>query len=64
MLMYYGLCSHHFFETEVRDLTAESLQMEFNTIRVATQNFAADRKLGQGGFGEVYKVHLYKNYRT
>lgn len=35
---------------------AESLQFDFNTIRVATDNFSDANKLGQGGFGAVYKV--------
>ncbi|CAL5409669.1 unnamed protein product [Camellia sinensis] len=35
--------------------TKESLQYDFNTIRVATNNFSAANKLGQRGFGVVYK---------
>ncbi|CAM8915258.1 unnamed protein product [Rhodiola kirilowii] len=35
--------------------SAESLQMDFGTIRSATSNFSGDNKLGQGGFGSVYK---------
>ncbi|KAI7999222.1 Cysteine-rich receptor-like protein kinase 26, partial [Camellia lanceoleosa] len=35
--------------------TMESLQYNFNTIRVATNNFSDANKLGQGGFGVVYK---------
>jgi len=38
--------------------TAESLQFDFRTIRVATDNFSIDNKLGEGGFGSVYKVTL------
>ncbi|XP_015882302.2 cysteine-rich receptor-like protein kinase 44 [Ziziphus jujuba] len=38
--------------------TAESLQYDFNTIRVATENFSAANKLGQGGFGPVYRGKL------
>ncbi|XP_074304461.1 cysteine-rich receptor-like protein kinase 6 [Silene latifolia] len=37
---------------------ADSLQFDFNTIQVATHNFAAENKLGEGGFGEVYKGQL------
>jgi len=34
----------------------ESLQFDLSTIEAATNNFSADNKLGEGGFGEVYKV--------
>ncbi|KAL5841887.1 hypothetical protein ACOSQ3_012490 [Xanthoceras sorbifolium] len=37
---------------------AESLQFDFNTIRVATDDFSDLNKLGQGGFGAVYKGRL------
>ena len=36
----------------------ESLQFDFRTITVATENFSDTNKLGQGGFGAVYKVIL------
>ncbi|CAN4083855.1 unnamed protein product [Withania somnifera] len=38
--------------------TTESLQYEFSTIRAATDNFSNANKLGQGGFGSVYKGKL------
>lgn len=38
--------------------SAESLKIDFNTIRSATNNFAEDKKLGEGGFGEVFKGKL------
>ena len=34
----------------------ECLQFDFGKIRVATQNFSDANKLGEGGFGTVYKV--------
>ncbi|KAL5579103.1 hypothetical protein UlMin_011545 [Ulmus minor] len=36
----------------------ESLQYDFSTIRNATDNFSEENKLGQGGFGAVYKGRL------
>jgi len=36
---------------------AESLQFNFDTIRVATSNFSDDNELGRGGFGVVYQVN-------
>ncbi|KAL3345503.1 hypothetical protein AABB24_024460 [Solanum stoloniferum] len=38
--------------------TAESFQYDFSTIRAATDNFSSSNKLGQGGFGPVYKGKL------
>jgi hypothetical protein len=34
----------------------ESLQFDLSSIEAATNNFSPDNKLGEGGFGEVYKV--------
>ncbi|XP_047339692.1 cysteine-rich receptor-like protein kinase 15 [Impatiens glandulifera] len=36
----------------------ESLQYDFKIIKAATQNFSAANKLGEGGFGIVYKGML------
>ncbi|KAK2644349.1 hypothetical protein Ddye_019544, partial [Dipteronia dyeriana] len=36
----------------------ESLQFDIGTIRAATENFSEAKKLGQGGFGPVYKGTL------
>ncbi|KAL0659598.1 hypothetical protein Bca4012_080183 [Brassica carinata] len=38
--------------------TAESLQLDYRTIQTATNDFAESNKIGQGGFGEVYKGTL------
>ncbi|XP_055805497.1 cysteine-rich receptor-like protein kinase 44 [Solanum dulcamara] len=38
--------------------TAESFQYDFSTIRAATDDFSSANKLGQGGFGPVYKGKL------
>ncbi|KAL5578988.1 hypothetical protein UlMin_011430 [Ulmus minor] len=38
--------------------TTESLQFDFATMEAATNKFFDDNKLGEGGFGEVYKGTL------
>ncbi|MBA0811721.1 hypothetical protein Gohar_003593 [Gossypium harknessii] len=46
-------------ENEKNDISAiETLQYDFSTIEVATNNFSYSNKLGEGGFGEVYKGTL------
>ncbi|KAL2538983.1 cysteine-rich receptor-like protein kinase 10 [Forsythia ovata] len=35
--------------------TIESLQYDLNMIGLATNNFSPDNKIGEGGFGSVYK---------
>ncbi|XP_061353836.1 cysteine-rich receptor-like protein kinase 44 isoform X3 [Gastrolobium bilobum] len=52
---------HSLKNTEVDDdeiITNESLQFNFDTIRVATDDFSDANKLGQGGFGAVYRGRL------
>ncbi|XP_042478334.1 cysteine-rich receptor-like protein kinase 10 isoform X2 [Macadamia integrifolia] len=36
-------------------IEAESLQFDFSTVLTATDNFADVNKIGEGGFGEVFK---------
>ncbi|KAI4298621.1 hypothetical protein L6164_032157 [Bauhinia variegata] len=45
-------------ETENDIKPTDSIQFEFRTIQVATNNFSNANKLGQGGFGPVYKGKL------
>jgi hypothetical protein len=34
----------------------------FHLIEAATENFATRNKLGEGGFGPVYKVDIFLSY--
>ncbi|XP_076950571.1 cysteine-rich receptor-like protein kinase 15 [Bidens hawaiensis] len=46
-------------ENETTDIdNVESLKYNFNVVRTATNNFSEYNKLGQGGFGAVYKGML------
>ncbi|THG17307.1 hypothetical protein TEA_008591 [Camellia sinensis var. sinensis] len=45
-------------ETAEEISIVESLQYNFDTISVATDNFSDANKLGQGGFGAVYRGRL------
>uniref|UniRef100_A0A7N2R5L6 Cysteine-rich receptor-like protein kinase 10 n=1 Tax=Quercus lobata TaxID=97700 RepID=A0A7N2R5L6_QUELO len=47
-----GLLNYH-AASEIT--TVESLQFDFGTIEVATNKFSDDNKIGEGGFGKVYK---------
>ncbi|KAJ4880817.1 cysteine-rich RLK (RECEPTOR-like protein kinase) 18 [Raphanus sativus] len=40
------------------EIPTESIQFDLNTIEAATNNFFERNKLGEGGFGEVYKGML------
>ncbi|XWS19474.1 hypothetical protein CRYUN_Cryun31cG0019300 [Craigia yunnanensis] len=45
--------------TEPKEISGvESLQFDFDTVLIATNDFSDDNKLGQGGFGAVYKGQL------
>ncbi|CAI9787890.1 unnamed protein product [Fraxinus pennsylvanica] len=50
---------HRHLSRRVREIsTIECLQYDLRTIRAATDNFSDANKLGQGGFGVVYKGKL------
>jgi len=36
----------------------------YNVLKVATKDFHRSNKLGEGGFGAVYKVNSYFNFFT
>ena len=40
----------------------ELLVYDFEKVAMATNNFHLTNKLGQGGFGPVYKVYKFMNY--
>lgn len=44
------------------DSGVRAKRYEYNELRVATKNFAEERKLGQGAYGAVYKVLINLNY--
>lgn len=35
------------------------LTYRYNDLKSATKNFNEENKLGEGGFGDVYKVYIY-----
>ncbi|MED6151739.1 hypothetical protein PIB30_085280 [Stylosanthes scabra] len=45
-------------ESDEEIVADQSLQFTFDTIRVATEDFSYSNKLGEGGFGAVYKGTL------
>ena len=52
----------HFMEGQMHDQddTGETYFFNLTTILVATNNFSDSNKLGEGGFGPVYKVEKTK----
>lgn len=43
-------------DTDDQELWRANLFIDLGTLRHATSNFSDANKLGQGGFGQVYKV--------
>ncbi|XP_050944334.1 uncharacterized protein LOC103485320 [Cucumis melo] len=50
--------SDNFEGTGNEIISVETIQFDFDSIKVATNDFASENKLGQGGFGVVYKGKL------
>lgn len=47
---------HIFFAAGDDIIPLNSLQFKFKTIEAATDKFSESNMIGQGGFGEVYRV--------
>lgn len=43
-------------ELENEDISSSTTQLSLKTITSATRNFHDENKIGEGGFGPVYKV--------
>ncbi|XP_022950178.1 putative receptor-like protein kinase At4g00960 [Cucurbita moschata] len=53
----------HIGDTTDEISSVETIQFDFETIKVATNDFSSENKLGQGGFGAVYKGKLPNGQR-
>ncbi|GJN07475.1 hypothetical protein PR202_ga25309 [Eleusine coracana subsp. coracana] len=42
----------------------DSHLLDISTLRAATDNFAESNRLGEGGFGTVYKVQMWEHWTT
>lgn len=58
-MMVISSAGHLSGENIVEDL--ELPLMSFETVSIATDNFSASNKLGEGGFDMVYKVSTVKH---
>lgn len=47
-------------DSKIKD--AQLLQIDFDTIRLATTEFSPDNRLGEGCFGAVYKVIRFDSF--
>ncbi|GJN32585.1 hypothetical protein PR202_gb21099 [Eleusine coracana subsp. coracana] len=47
-----------------KDIESIDSLLDISTLRVATDNFAENNKLGEGGFGTVYKVQVWEHWTT
>jgi hypothetical protein len=57
------MCFLHTDSTKSGDIqSVDSLLYNLSTLRAATDNFSESNKLGEGGFGAVYKVQITGYY--
>jgi hypothetical protein len=57
------MCFLHTDSTKSGDIqSVDSLLYNLSTLRAATDNFSESNKLGEGGFGAVYKVKITGYY--
>ena len=50
--IFFSLTSHTYEE----DISTDSMRFDFTMLQEATSHFSVENKLGEGGFGAVYKV--------
>ena len=53
------MTSNTAFFTELRGLDLQTGIFSLRQIKAATKNFDAENKIGEGGFGSVYRVSVY-----
>lgn len=39
------------------------MRFKYSTLQKATDDFSVSRKIGRGGYGEVFKVQLISSFR-
>ena len=50
----------HLLERMLLDPSAEPINLPLSLLKAITNDFSDHRKIGSGGFANVYKVNTYK----